>query len=120
MYGQVKACVRVNGDLSESFDCPNGLKQGCMTSPLLFTFFIDDLAKLLNNSGLKGIQLHPDTFELLILLFADDVALMSDTVVGLQNQLNLLHGFCEETGLTVKTNKTKIMVFKNGGGLSRH
>ena len=45
---------------------------------------------------------------------------MSDTVVGLQNQLNLLHGFCEETGLTVNTNKTKIMVFKNGGRLSRH
>ena len=74
MFDQVKACVRVNGELSESFDCPSGLKQDCMTSPLLFTFFIEDLAKLLNNSGLKGIQLHPDTFELLIFVFADDVA----------------------------------------------
>ena len=79
-----------------------------------------DLAKLINNSGLKGIQLHQDTFELLIILFADDVALMSDTVVGLQNQLIILHGFCEETGLTVNTNKTKIMVFKNVGRLSWH
>ena len=28
-------------------------------------------------------------FELLIIMFADDTALMSDTVVGLQNQLNI-------------------------------
>ena len=64
MYDQVKACVRVNGELSERFDCPTGLKQGCMASPLVFKFLINDLANLINNSGLKGIQLHPDTFEL--------------------------------------------------------
>ena len=84
MYINVKACVRVNGECSDYFDCPVGLKQGCIASPLLFSFFINDLAILINDSGIKGIQLQPYTVELLILLFADDVAMLSDTVVGLQ------------------------------------
>ena len=81
MYINVKACVRVNGECSDYFDCPVGLKQGCMASPLLFSFFINDLATLINNSDIKGIQLHPYTVELLILLFADDVDMLSDTVM---------------------------------------
>ena len=34
--------------------------------------------------------------------FADAVALISDTVVGLQNQLNLLYEFCDCWRLSVK------------------
>ena len=120
MYNKVKACVRLKGNYSDFFDCPVGLKQGCMASPLLFSFFINDLAVLINNSGIKGIQLHPHTVELLVLLFADDVAMMSDTVVGLQRQLNVLQNYCIDSGLTVNTDKTKVVVFKKGGKLSRY
>ena len=89
MYSQVKACVRLKGEVSNYIHCPIGLKQGCIASPLLFSFFINDLAEIINSSCLRGIQLFPDYVEILILLFADDVALCSDTVIGLQRQINL-------------------------------
>ena len=57
---------------------------------------------------------------LLILLFADDVALCSDTAIGLQRQIHILHNYCQDSGISVNTDKTKIMVFKKGGQLSNH
>ena len=58
--------------------------------------------------------------ELFILLFADNVALLSDTVIGLQRQLNLLLDFCKEKKLRVNIPKTKILVCKNGPTLARN
>jgi hypothetical protein len=51
------------------------------------------------------------------LLYADDLALISDTVFGLQRQLNILADYCREWGLTVNIDKTKIIVFRRGGQL---
>ena len=36
VYENVEACVRANNDLADFFDCPRGLKQGCVASPTLF------------------------------------------------------------------------------------
>ena len=52
-------------------------------------------------------------------MFADDIAIISDTVIRLQLQLKCLHTFCEQSKLTVNVLKTKIIVFKRGGGLSQ-
>jgi len=70
--------------------CPKGLKQGEVTSPLLFSPFIDDIANEIIKHGKHGVQFIPDLVEIFILLFADDVALVSDTPRGLQNQLDIL------------------------------
>ena len=50
-----------------------------------------------------------------LLLFADDVILLSDTVVGLQNQLNALKQEADRLFLNVNLDKTNIMVFRKGG-----
>ena len=86
MYNVVKSKVRAGNDLTESFVCPRGLKQGEICSPVLFSLFIDELANVIMQRGKHGIQLIPDLVEIFILLFADDVILVSDTVCGLQNQ----------------------------------
>ena len=52
-------------------------------------------------------------------MFADDLALISDTVRGLQKLLNLLYKFCSDKGLITNIPKTVVMVLKNGGGLAR-
>lgn len=93
----VKASVRINDNIfSSSFDCPSGLRQGCSLSPILFITFINELVNVLYENGARGIQITPDIVEISILLFADDIALLADTVQGLQFQLNVLHTYCNE------------------------
>ena len=81
VYRSVKACVKVRGTLTDSFDCHARLRQGYMISPILFSMRTNN-----THIYLKGIQLLPDLVELFILLFADDIALLSDTIIGLQRQ----------------------------------
>ena len=60
----------------------------------------------------------PGVMELFILLFADDVALLSTTPTGLQKQLDCLKTCCQEMKMEVNKDKTKIMVFRKGGFLA--
>ena len=94
MYKVVKAKVRSGSDLTDSFMCPRGLKQGdiIMQPSFVFVFslFIDELANEIMERGRHGIQLTPDLVQIFILMFADDVILASYTVCCLQNQLNIL------------------------------
>ena len=76
--------------------------------------FINDLAEHIQNSSSRGIQLLPDLVEVLLLLFVDDIALISDTKGGLQKQLDILLHFCKDYKMIVNIINTKIMVFRRG------
>ena len=115
MYESVKACVRINGECTDYFECTEGLRQGCLLSPVLFSMFVNEFTKIIETSGFRGIQLFPELIELFLLLFADDIALISDTKSGLQGQLSLLSPFCKEYKIRVHIGKTKIVVIRNGG-----
>jgi len=71
----------------------------------LCSLFIDELITYFNNNGVKGIQIHPDIIQIFALMFADDIALILDTVRGLQMQLNLLYYFEDVYKLTVNEQK---------------
>ena len=118
MYEVVRAKVRVGGDFTDSFLCPIGLKQGEINSPIIFSLFINELTKDILLDGRHGIQLSPDFIQLLIILFADDVALLSDSVIGLQTQLNILYNTAKRLDLIVNMEKSNIIVFRNGGHLA--
>ena len=62
----------------------------CFCSPILFIYFINELAKDITRGGIHGIQLMPNQTEMFLMLFADDLALLLSTVTGLQNHLNLV------------------------------
>ena len=88
-------------------------------SPSLFSLFINQIANHINESGVHGVQLLPNLLELFILLFADDIALISTTPGGLQIQLDSLKLCCNRLQLNVNKDKTKIMVFRKGGFLGQ-
>ena len=52
-------------------------------------------------------------------MYADDT-LLAETPDDLQCILNSLHTYCQEWNLTVNTDKTKIMVFRNMGKIKEN
>ena len=118
MYSDVEACVRWGEELSDYIKCPIGVKQGANESPFLFSLYIDTVAEYIRRKGKHGIQMMPNMTEVFLLLFADDVVLLSTTPTGLQNQLNNLDHISKALDLKVNTDKTKVMVFRRGGHLA--
>jgi hypothetical protein len=112
MYRQDQACLHHPKEgLMPTFLYRIGVKQGCPLNPLLFGLFIDGIEKQLN--ALEG-EAPPMLGQLAVrlLLYADDLALMSHTPAGLQKQLDVLQVFCCERQLTVNVKKTKVIVFE--------
>jgi len=119
MYSNVRSCVRNGSTVTDYFDCPIGLRQGCVLSPILFSFFINELYVEIMQSGKHGVQLFPDILELFMLLFADDVILMSSSIIGLQKQLDILAVYSDEWKLNVNMDKTSIVIFRKGGHVAK-
>ena len=84
-----------------------------------FFFFLTEITVGIEAVGKHGIQLQPGLVEVFLLLFSSDLALLSSTAMGLQNQLNHLNSVCKEHSLCVNSEKYKIMVFRKGGFLKR-
>jgi hypothetical protein len=116
MYNEVKARIRSGAKLSDFIDCTRGVKQGDVCSPVLFSLFINEFALEIIANGKHGVTF--DLIELFVLLFADDIMLLSVTVVGLQKQLNNLYAAASRLQLKVNMDKTNIIVFRKGGYLS--
>jgi hypothetical protein len=110
IYLNTTNCVRINKGLhTEWFQVQNGLKQGCLLSPLLFNIYINDLAEDINSLG-KGIVCGDRMVSLL--MYADDLVLISDTTEGLQLMLDTLHSWCVKWQILVNCDKTQVVHFR--------
>ena len=118
MYSSLCTCVKVEDNkCTFDFKCNIGTKQGCKLSTILFILFLNDLIDDLKRSGITGIQISADGSEVLAIFYADDMVSTSDTVRGLQAQINIIFNFCQKTDMKINLPKTKIIVFRNGGFL---
>ena len=89
---------------------PHGLKQGCPLILTLFGLYVDGLEnQLLDTADIAALTLLGVVVPLL--LYADDLILVSESAAGLQTQLNTTASFCEQHQLTVNVSKTKVVVF---------
>ena len=79
------------------------LRQGDNLSPVLFIFYINNLAvRLSKNDSSKSIN---------ILQYADDLAIFAESEELLQTKLDMLQIYCKEKKLCVNISKSKIVVF---------
>ena len=95
-----------------------GVRQGCVLSPTMFSFLINELALEIAQNGMYGVQLTPDFGQILIMLLADDALLASYCVAGLQRQIDISKHFADNFSIIVNMRKTKIIVFRKGGFLA--
>ena len=112
LYADVPMVVKTAHGQTASFQSVMGVKQGCPLSPTLFGLYLDDLEEamraeqhLLDSPSLAGLTL-------LALLYADDLALVSTSMTGLQAQLDVLRGYADRWGLTVNVDKTKAVIYR--------
>jgi len=112
LYADVPMVVKTAHGQTASFQSVMGVKQGCPLSPTLFGLYLDDLEEamrakqhLLDSPSLAGIML-------LALLYADDLALVSMSMAGLQAQLDVLQEYADRWGLTVNVDKTKAVIYR--------
>ena len=117
MYSKLKSCVRMDNGLTDYFDCTIGTRQGCILSPLLFSLYMNKLVEMLKCYDCQGMYVNEMAKNIMILLYADDVAKGACTVKKLQDMINVLEEFCKNWGLSVNVDKTKIMVFRKGGSI---
>ena len=87
IYSKVLVAVRhSHSSIGGYFESLSGVRQGCMLSPFLFAMFINEFQTMLQNSDVRGIFVGADYVDLLLLLYADDLNLFDDTVIGLQRK----------------------------------
>lgn len=121
------ARVLDDGEASGDFPVINGVKQGCVLAPTLFSMMFSAMLNDAFSSSDPGINIHYRTDGKLYnprrlkavtkvhntiirdLLFADDCALNATSENEMQSSMNKLSKACDNFGLTISTKKTEIM-----------
>jgi hypothetical protein len=126
LYKNSKAQVRINGELSDSFDIETGVMQGGIPSPILFNILFDFIMrKVIEEADVEGIKLAygksdffhttKDVFEelnILVLMYADDLVAMCNSADDLEKFIKTFEKVTQKFGLTMSVKKTCIMTLK--------
>ena len=107
--------VNWNGEFSTLFNVHNGVRQGAILSPTLFSVYIDELFLILKHSG---FGCHVNDIFYGIMGYADDLVLLSPSIYGLQRMIDITNEYMNNLGLCISVNfdkphksKTKCIAF---------
>ncbi len=107
MYQRQLSRTFWNNEYGTYFGSINGVRQGGVISPVLFTVYMDELLTRLQKSGL-GCHIGHEYYG--SLGYADDMELLCPSVKGMQRMINICTQFGDEYG--VKYNAGKTMCIK--------
>ena len=101
-------CIRWGGTYSTFFNVSNGVRQGSILSPYLFSIYIDDLSVTLNACRVGccvGIEIINH------LMYADDLVVMGPSVAGLSKLLRICELFGASHDMIFNQKKTASVYF---------
>ena len=108
MYSHQRACVKWRNTTSEFFTVRNGVKQGGVISPVLFTLYIDTL---LNRLEEKGVGCWVAGQYCGAFAYADDVILLAPSRSALVSMLHTCSEFSNEFDVIFNAAKTKLLLY---------
>jgi hypothetical protein len=123
LYKDSVAKVKINGDLSDSFEVKTDVMQGGIPSPILFNLLFDFIVrKVTDEAAVSGVKFSygsndffhgrnekHDIFHILALLYADDLVVMCETAVDLDKFVRSFEKVTQQFGLTMSIKKTCLM-----------
>ena len=111
LYANSTVAMKIGNRMGPGLPSETGLKQGCPLSPTLFGLFADGLHRhLLQRCPGVGPPLRNGTY-VPDLGYADDFALLATTPADLQRLIDAAVEFCDQTGMVISVDKTKVVVF---------
>lgn len=115
IYKNTRNYVISNNERSEEFKTREGLRQGGVLSPVLFTIFMDEIIRKCQ-TGIR--KLHVGYKELKPVFmsecaFADDVVVMAGSASELQTNLLIWKEILTENSMKMNIEKTKVMAVAN-------
>jgi hypothetical protein len=126
LYKNSIAKVKINGELSESFEMNTGVMQGGIPSPLLFNILFDFIIrKVIDEAAVSGVKFcygsndffhgkneKHDDFHILALLYADDLVITCESISDLEKCIECFEKVTQQYGLTMNIKKTCVMSLK--------
>ena len=108
-YSKQTVCVKWGRCISDYFSISNGVRQGGILSPKLFSVYVDDLSDKLVESK---VRCSSDNFCMNHVMYADDICLMAPSPAALQELINICYDFSVRNDLSFNSSKSYCMVFK--------
>ena len=103
MYINQELQVRWGTQTSATFSVSNGVKQGGVLSPILFTVYVNELLQKLEE---KRIGCRVGNYFAGCLAYADDLTLLAPTKKGLQFMIDTCEKFANEFEIVFNGSKT--------------
>ena len=107
-YSKLSSCVMHSGLVSSEFSVLQGVRQGGVLSPWLFLIYNNDIPQVLSLSS-DGLVIGPSSCD--SVLVADDVALLSVRVNGLQRMITAMETYSRRWRFQFNVGKTRIVTF---------
>lgn len=108
LYSNQNIRVRWGDQLSDEFSARNGVKQGGVLSPVLFSIYLDELLFSLANSG-EGCYIG--MYFAGAFAYADDVVLLAPTVTALRKMLRTASMYSIEFKINFNGSKSRFIIF---------
>ena len=107
-YSSQMMKVRWDKSLSAPFHVSNGVRQGGVLSPVLFSVYLDGLLQKLADSG---VGCHWGHLFAGAVCYADDIVLLAPCPSALRIVLNICSSYASTNGLRFNADKTHLICF---------